>query len=114
MSKQTLVCLLVFLGLFAASVTMQWVRARKRRRLVWSVDPAFLAAADQEKWFSVERSFDFMFKDFRKLQLVKKNLDQLSGEIKAEYVRYRRFSRAEILVTVSMLAFAATAYRICN
>jgi hypothetical protein len=109
MSEQTLICLLVFLGLFAASITMQWVRARKRRRLVWSVDPAFLAAADQEKWFSVERSFDFM-----KLQLVKKNLDQLSGEIKAEYVRYRRFSRAEILVTVSMLTFAATAYRICN
>jgi len=114
MSEQTLICLLVFLGLFAASVTMQWVRARKRRRLVWSVDPALLVAADQEKWLSVERSFDFMFKDFRKLQLVKKNLDQLSGECKTEYNRYRRFSRAEILVTVSMLAFAATAYRICN
>jgi len=107
-------CLFVFLALLAASLLMQWFRARKRRKLVRSVNPEHFGASDQEKWRSVEDSFDFMFKDFRKLQLLKKNLGRFSSELNAEFSRYRIFSRIEMVITLSMLLFAATAFLICS
>jgi len=114
MSIQAEWCLLTFAGLFAASVIMQWIRARKRKSLVQATDPSFLSPPDQEKWNAVNRSFDFLFKDFRKLQLIRKNKSSLSGDEKLKLELYCRFSRMEICVTVSMLIFALSAHWICD
>ena len=114
MSITTSICLAVFLGLFLASVVLQWIRAKKRQKLVRMVDPASLAPADQSRWYSVEKSFDFMFKDFRKLQILKRNSQGLSGDMRTGLVHYRRFSLIEMLVTVSMLLFGSIAFLICN
>lgn len=107
-------CALVFLTLLVASMLMQFVRARKRKRLVLQVNHALLSAEDQERWNSVNRSFDFMFKDFRKLQIMKKNAQQLPDGLVRELDRYRLFSKFELLVTASMLLFGVSAYSFCN
>jgi hypothetical protein len=61
----------------------------------------------------VEESFDPFFKGFRKIQLVKKNMSRLPDGLKSEYVRYRYFSMAEMLVTGLMLLFAGFAFYLC-
>ena len=114
MSIPANICLFIFTGLLMASMVMQWVRAKKRRHLVRIVDVASLLPADQQKWYSIEKSFDFMFKDFRKLQIVKKNAGRFSDEFRAELRRYRQFSRIELLITSSMLLFASIAFSICR
>jgi hypothetical protein len=114
MSMTTSICLAIFLGLFLASVVLQWIRAKKRKQLVWMVDPAVLTPSDQSRWHSIEKSSDFMFKDFRKLQILKRNSQGLAEDIRVVLVNYRRFSRIEMLVTASMLIFGSIAFLICN
>jgi len=107
-------CVLIFLALFIASMVMQFVRAKKRQRIVRQVDRTWLSTPDQVKWNSVNESYDFLFKDFRKLQIVKRNAHQLPEDLVIELGRYMLFGRLETLVTVSMLMFAAFAYSFCN
>jgi len=114
MSMPTEWCVTIFLGLLLASMIMQWVRAKMRKTLVHAVNPGLLSPKDREKWIKVDNSFDVLFKDFRKLQIIKKNLPLLTDENTSKLISYRRFSCAEILVTVSMVVFAATAHWICD
>lgn len=114
MNSATKICLVVFFGLFIASLVMQFIRARKRQRLVKRVDISVFPTDDQQKWGAIENSLFSMFKDFRQLQLVRKNSSDLPGDILKELNGYRRFSRAEMLVTVSMILFAVSAYKICS
>ena len=114
MNFPTRICVIVFLVLFVSSVVMQFIRAKKRQRLVRLVEPSIFDSAVQSKWRSLENSFDFLLKDFRMLQVVKKNSDKLTENLQLLLDRYRRFSRAEILVTLSMLLFASTAYLFCD
>jgi hypothetical protein len=114
MNLPTRFCVAVFLVLFISSVVMQFIRAKKRQRLVRMVDPSIFDSAGQSKWVSLENSIDFLLKDFRMLQVVKKNSDRLPENLQLILDRYRRFSRAEILVTLSMLLFASTAYLFCE
>ena len=114
MNLPTKVCVIVFLVLFVGSIVMQFIRAKKRQRLVRMVDPSLFDSDGQSKWKSLESSFDFLLKDFRMLQVVKKNSDKLPENLRLLLDRYRRFSRAEILVTLSMLLFASTAYLFCD
>ena len=107
-------CLLTFLILFLASVSMQFVRAKKRQRLVRQCDHAWLSATDLEKWNSINASLDLMFKDFRKLQIIKKNRQQFPRAYSNELDRYKLLSRLEAVVTVSMLLFAAFAIYVCK
>jgi hypothetical protein len=107
-------CFAVFSGLLIASMALQFIRAGKRKKIVQMVDPTALAIDDQYKWHSVEKSFDFLFKDFRKLQIAKRNSERLSNEIRDKLGYYRRFSRVEIFVTVSMLLFGSVAFYICS
>ena len=106
-------CVWIFLALLVASLSMQWIRAKKRRRLVRSVDPSALGSTDHGRWDRIERSFDPLFKDFRKLQLLKKNLAKYPAELGEAWRRYRRISRFEIAVTAAMILFALIAFRIC-
>jgi len=103
----------VFLALLAASLALQWFRARKRQGLVRQADPARLSSEYQARWNRSDRGFDPLFKDFRKLQLVKKNLNRFPAEIGDSWRRYRRISRLEMAVTSGMVLFALTAFRIC-
>lgn len=114
MDAGTETCMLVFLVLLLASIVMQWLRARKRRNLVRRFDTDLLEAIDREKWRAVDQSMDWFFKDFRKLQVIKQYAGRVSHEFKAEFDHYRRFSRAEMTVTASMLLFALTAFLFCN
>lgn len=106
-------CLIVFLILLFASMIMQFIRARKRSKLVQLAGPSALDPAGQEKWDSVDTGWDPFFKDFRKLQVLKKNLQRFPETVKSEYARYSLFSKLEMAVTISMLLFALLAYRFC-
>ena len=114
MSSLANICVVVFLVLFAASVVMQFIRAKKRQNLVRIVDASYFDHDSQSKWQSLEGSLDFLLKDFRKLQVVKKNSDRLPENLQVLLNRYRHFSRAEMLVTGSMLLFGITAHLWCN
>jgi hypothetical protein len=114
MDSSTSICVTVFLGLFAASVVMQWIRAKKRQKLVRMVDPQIFDIVDQSKWHSIDNGVDFLLKDFRMLQIVKKNSGKLPENLHVSLERYRRFSRAEILVTLFMFFFGSIAFLICN
>jgi len=113
MSFLMLSCLTIFLALFAASVVLQWFRAMKRKKLVASVNPVKLDAEDQASWRSIENSLDFMFKDFRKLQIIKRNGERFGSRFQSKLTGYRRFSRIEMAVTFSMLVFGLTAFLFC-
>jgi hypothetical protein len=111
---ETSSCIVVILALLTASMVMQWMRARSRQKLVRSADPALLVLEDQAKWQSIDGGFDFVFKDFRKLQVIKRNLANYSGEFGSRYQRYCKVSRLEMAVTATMLVFCATAFLFCN
>jgi hypothetical protein len=93
---------------------MQFMRALKRKKIVQMVDPAALAVDDQYKWHSVDNGFDFLFRDFRKLRIVNRNSENLSDDLRDRLGHYRRFSRVELFVTISMLLFAVFAFYICE
>jgi hypothetical protein len=114
MEGQTSTCIVIFLALLIASMVMQWVRARARKKLVLLANPVLLASGDQDKWHSIDKSFDFMFKDFRKLQIAKRNLFKFPQDFQSSYQRYRIISRLEISITSIMLIFGATAFLFCT
>jgi hypothetical protein len=107
-------CALVFLCLLLASMIMQFRRAKMRKRIVRQVNSDLFTIHDQLKWAAVDESFDFLFKDFRKLQIAKRNLGNLPSDFCSDLKRYSNLSRAEIAVTITMLLFAGFAYRICQ
>ena len=107
-------CFLIFVMLLIASMVMQWIRAKKRQRLVRTADPLVLPAEDRDRWLSVEGGLDFLFKDFRKLQILKRNLNRVTEDTRRVWKNYRDFSRAEMAVTAAMLIFAATAFLVCG
>lgn len=114
MNFQTDTCVVIFLALLIASMLMQWVRARNRKKLVQSSDIGVLDSKDQQKWLSIQNSPDPIFKDFRLLQIFKRNLSKYSRDLITNYKRYRSISRLEMTVTATMLIFGATAYLYCG
>ncbi len=114
MNFQTDTCVVIFLALLVASVSLQWVRARHRKKLVQSSNIGVLDPGDQQKWLSIQNSLDPIFKDFRFLQIFKRNLSKYSSESITSYRRYRSISRLEMTVTATMLIFGATAYLYCG
>ena len=66
------------------------------------------------RWDRIGRGLDPLFKDFRKLQIVKKNLARFPADIGDAWRQYRRFSRLEMAVTAAMILFALSAFRICS
>ena len=107
-------CAIIFLGLLLASILMQFVRAKKRKKLVQQVDQDLFSTEDQQLWNSLNSGINFMFKDFRKLQIVKRNVNLMPDNFVIALDRYKLFSRFEALVTVSMLLFGAFAYNFCK
>ena len=107
-------CVWIFLALLAASLSMQWIRAKKRQQLVRSAAPARLSPEYRDQWGRIDRGFDPLFKDFRKLQILKKNLAHFPSEIGAAWRQYRRTSRLEMAVTAAMILFALSAFRVCG
>jgi len=107
-------CVVIFLFLFLASLLMQFIRAKMRKNLVKKADPNLLPIEHRNKWDSIDNSLDFMFKDFRKLQIIKRNRKLLPNNIAEALRRYGRFSWAEMGVTISMLLFGALAFYLCR
>lgn len=114
MNVATNTCIAIFIVLLLSSMVMQFIRAKKRQKLVRMVDPNLLDPTDHHKWVSIGNSFDFMFKDFRKLQILKRNSEKFADDIRVKLGHYRKFSQAEILVTLSMFLFGSTAYLFCG
>lgn len=68
----------------------------------------------REKLSLVDQGFDPFFKDFRKLQIIRRFTNLLTEDYKDEYQDYKIFSRVEMSVTISMLLFCVLAFRNCN
>jgi hypothetical protein len=113
MTPETTLCLFVIIALLIASMALQYVRATKRKALVREFDPDSLSAADRQKWQAVDQGFDLLFRDFRKLQIIKRNSPALRSRQREALSSYRRLSRVEISVTISLFVFAALAFRFC-
>jgi len=65
-------CVAIFFVLFVVSVLLQFQRARKRKEIVCAVNTSLFEAKTRQKWAHIDNSFDLLFKDFRKLQVIKK------------------------------------------
>lgn len=107
-------CLVVFLALLLASIALQWARAVNRKRLVASCDRGLLGSDEQSAWHDIDAGLDFMFRDFRKLRIIRRNLGAFDDGYRTMWVAYRRLSRLEMTVTTSMLAFGALAFLFCR
>lgn len=107
-------CAILILTLILGSVVMQFIRAKKRQKLVKQLTQSTIPDPVKEKVSIVDRSFDPFFKDYRKLQIIRKYTVLLVEDYKEEYRDYKIFSRAEILITTSLLLFCVLAFRICN
>lgn len=113
MTPETTLCLFVIIALLIASMAMQYIRATKRKSLVRGFDPDSLSATDRQKWQDLEQGFNLLFRDFRKLQIIKRNSHALNTRQREALSSYRRFSRVEISVTLSLFVFTALAFRFC-
>jgi len=107
-------CAILILTLILGSVVMQFIRAKKRQKLVKQLTRTKIPNHVQERLSIVDRSFDPFFKDYRKLQIIRKHTVLLAEGYKEDYRSYKIFSRAEILVTTSMLLFCVLAFRVCS
>jgi hypothetical protein len=107
-------CAILILVLILASIIMQFVRARKRQGLVRQVVGSRMPEEARQRLSRVDRSFDPLFKDYRKLRVIRNHTNLLTKSCRKEYETYRNYSRVEILVTVSMLLFCVFAFKVCN
>lgn len=107
-------CILVFIGLFLTSLVLQFIRAKKREKLVRMADPSMFTDVDKARWETLDNQLISIFRDFRKLQLLKRNTSAQDQDIIERLAYYRRFSRVEISVTSAMILFALFAHKICE
>ena len=112
MSKQF--CLYVFLVLFIASLTMQFFRAKLRKKINQLSEHHIQGTDFEYRWERAGNGLGMIFEDFNKMKLVKEFSSRLPGHLLRELRRFKILSSVELATTVSMLLTAAFAYLICN
>ena len=111
MSKH--ICLYGFMVLLAASVGLQFLRVKLRRRIVTLSGPVIQEVGIGPEWTDAERGLGLILSDSRKMKLVRKHLALLPAEIADLLKRFRWLNSIELTVTLAMLLFALFAYLIC-
>ena len=107
------ICLFGFMILLVASVGLQFLRVKLRRRIVTLSGPAIREAGIGSEWADAERGLGLILGDLRRMKLVRKHSGLLPAEISALLKRLRWLSSIELTVTIVMLLFALFAYRFC-
>lgn len=112
MSKH--VCLYGFLVLFIASLSMQFLRAKMRKKIVRQYNPSVHGTEFEAAWEAAGKGLGIVFHDSNKMRLLKKNSHQLPNDILEQIRKFKILSAVELTTTISMLLVAAFAYLICN
>lgn len=107
-------CLIILLALLAGSIALQYRKSKLRKKLVERFDVSLLGKQEQLKWDKIERSHDFILKDFRKLRILLKHRSSLSTEQSSLLNKYAKMNKIEIATTTGMLLFAAFAFTFCS
>jgi hypothetical protein len=107
-------CLYGFLILFIASLSMQFFRAKLRKKIIRQSEHLSHGTAFEYEWEGAGRGLGMIFEDFNKMKLLKKYSRHLPNEILREIRKFRILSSVELATTISMLLTAAFAYTICN
>lgn len=111
MSKH--ICLYGFMVLLIASVGLQFLRVKLRRRIVTLSGPVIREAGIGIEWANAEQGLGMVLGDSRKMKLVRKHSVLLPAEISDLLKRFTWLSSIELTVTLAMLLFALFAYQIC-
>lgn len=111
MTKQF--CLYAFLILFFASITLQFVRLKMRKRIVQMAEQHFLGTAIQHEWNKAGEGLRSVFADMKRMGIVKNSTGHLPVPLLTRLRNYRILSAIELTTTVSMLLVAALGYKFC-
>lgn len=111
MSKH--VCLYVILLLFACSIALQYFRIRMRKQITSLAEPHVLGKAFEGHWKKADEGFGAVFKDFKRMRLVKKSTSNLPDHILERLNRFKILCTVEQATTISTLLAAAFAYKFC-
>lgn len=107
-------CLYLFLILFVASLSLQFFRAKLRKKIIRKSESSIQGAGFENAWEVAGKGLGIVFHDFRKMNLLKKHSNRLPSDILQELRKFKILSSVELTVTISMLLTAAFAYLICS
>lgn len=111
MTKQF--CLYAFLILFFASITLQFVRLKMRKRVVQMAEPYIRGTAIHHDWNKAGEGLRSVFADMKRMGIVKRSTGHFPDPVLIQLRTYRIFSAIELITTVSMLMVAAFGYKFC-
>ena len=111
MSKH--VCLYGILLLFAVSLSLQYFRIKMRKQIIDMTQQFVPGKAFEDDWKNVGEGPGAVFRDFRRMRLVKRFARLLPVHILTRLQRFRILSAIELATTIFTLLFAAFAYKIC-
>jgi len=111
MSKHA--CLYGILLLFGVSFSLQFFRIKMRKKIIDMTEPLVPGKAFEDDWKNAGEGIGAVFRDFRKMRLVKKFAGLLPGQILAQLQNFKILCTIELATTLGTLFAAAFAYKIC-
>jgi len=111
MSKH--ICLYAILLLFVASLSLQYFRIRMRKQLIDITEQFVLGKAFEDDWKKAGEGFGAVFKDFKRMRVVKKSTSYLPDHILERLQKFKILCTVEQATTISTLLTAAFAYKFC-
>jgi len=111
MSKH--ICLYGFLILFVASLSLQYVRARLRKKIIRKAEEYVPGQHFENEWKNAGVGPGAIFGDLKRMRLLKNSSSHLPGHFLIPLRRFRVLSAVELTTTILMLLVAIFAYKIC-
>ena len=107
-------CLYGFLILFVASITLQFIRARLRKKIIKMAEQYVPGKEFENEWKKAGNGLGAIFGDLRRMRLLRNSVSHLPSHILNSLRRFRILSAVELTTTISMLLVAVFAYKICS
>ena len=92
--------------LLAAFWVSLWVRDRARQRLCRAADSAMRASDARGEWAATRDRVLYSVAQMQRVRIIKKNLDQLPGQLKAEYQRYQWIRAVPVILLAAIIGLA--------
>jgi hypothetical protein len=111
MSKH--VCLYGILLLFAVSLFLQYFRIKMRKQIIDMTEQFVPGNEFEGDWRKAGEGPGAVFRDFRRMRLVKNFVRLLPSHILTRLQTYKVLCTIELTTTISTLLVAVFAYKIC-
>jgi len=111
MPKQ--ICLYALLILFIASLTLQFIRVRLRKKIVQGSEKYIPGTGIEYEWSKADEGLRAIFADMKRMNLLKNSTGHLPGHIHTSLRNFRILNAVELTTTLSLILLAAFGYKIC-